>query len=273
MNRKISALAVTFLIIVIVVYLNSISLINIVDLSTGLTVALVALLPQLYAWVLNPYFESNKNHSEKIDRSKTKKSTDEPIIFKQEDEKTAKAINTKPVISSLLPDPDQMDKILIDNKKINDIFFKALEEARSVYHDNQLSGIIIQVIPYQGSVNLYFDFYSNISNKITKFRFDEIDGLRHNLPDKDSHNDYDKVVYTSKLPWEANPMWPLFLSRAYEMVKPLSKHKNTCYHLSANAYSSQPWSISFEDGLTGKEPRIDWDGVGFKIKNFKKSWC
>jgi hypothetical protein len=209
---------------------------------------------------------------------KKRKTSEEKVIldvtFKNEEENGLNEVeqtNGKAIKKSvLLPDNKEIDKLSVTSSFLNDLYGKARLEAIKINDDALLSYFAIQVYPYpnrhfpfiESQVNIYLNFYSKWANKTLHFQYTESDKQLHlKFPYETPRIAQFKRVFI-KVPWQKNPRWMQFLSKAYAKVKPLPISENVCYHLSSFPYNKETcWIVTFEDGL-GKSHVYAWDGKG-----------
>jgi hypothetical protein len=160
----------------------------------------------------------------------------------------------------LLPDPNCIWKLNIDNVLLNELYGQAYGHAVDKYHDAKLSGLAILVHPYfeDTRVSIHFEFYSQWAQRQCTLIIHEIGDMTESVPSKPEAT----AEIFEELPWIRDPNWPQFLRQSCEKVGPLSPALWTHYTLSAYAREEDRWSITFEDGVTGKEFWFYWDGKG-----------
>jgi len=163
----------------------------------------------------------------------------------------------------LLPDPNNVGQLNIDNAFLNERYGQAYARAVNKYHDAKLSSFAISVNPHwDDKVSLHFDFYSQWARRECTFIISEIGDMRESLPDRP------KVAGATfdELPWIRDPSWPQTFKKSCEKVGPLSPARWTNYMFWAKAGEGSPWTISFEDGVTGEESYLHWGGEGKPIE-------
>lgn len=159
----------------------------------------------------------------------------------------------------LLPDPNYMWKLNIDNVLLNELYGQAYGLAVNEYHDAKLSGLGIVVHPYQHDrVSILLDFYSQWARRECTFFISEIRDMTESVPSKPKA----AGATFEELPWIRDPNWQQFLKKACEKARPLSPALKTEYIISADTGENPQWWILFMDGVTGKELGFDWDAKG-----------
>jgi len=254
--RRGTSIIVAAMLFLFVAYLAYSGSIIFPDYWTALAVALTVSALGILYWGFKPRIDRSLKHKKKIQESKTE---------------TTSSLELEKRKSELLPDSRHITKLNIDDNLLDRIYEQAHRTAIDLYHDAQLSHFTIQVYPYTKppSVNIYLDFYSKWANKICKFQYVGLrDELRHTTPDKSARTSSEKNVFDA-LPWKASPQWMQFLHRAYVKIRPLPSVEGTRYHLLADPSIS--WSLCFDDGLSGKEYRFEWDGKGLGESSIKQS--
>jgi len=169
----------------------------------------------------------------------------------------------------LLPDPNYIWKLNIDNTLLTQLCGQAHGLALDKFSDAKLHDMSIQVNPYNDNdrVTVYFEFYSKWADRRIAFYFNER-GNMEELRSYPAEIEADRLVF-NEMPWLRDPDWPDFLRKSCEKVDPLSHDLFTSYHLSTQVQFPPlyelPWTILFEDGVTGKTYRLEWDGKGEPI--------
>lgn len=162
----------------------------------------------------------------------------------------------------LLPDPNCIWKLNIDNVLLNESYGQAYGHAVNKYHDAKLSCLAILVHPYADDrVSIHFSFYSKWADRVSSFGISEVGDIHEFLPDKPAASNFERTTF-DELPWNREQNWLQFLKKSCEKVGPLSPDRWTNYTLSAYPHAESPWLMHFEDGVTGKEIWLDWDGKG-----------
>lgn len=164
----------------------------------------------------------------------------------------------------LLPDPNYIWKLNIDNTLLTELYGQGHGLAITKFHDAKLSGLDIIVYPYrEDRVSIMFSFYSQWGNRECTYIISETRDIKESLPSEPAEF---KATFR-ELPWLQHPNWPQFLRKSCEKVGPLPQADWTIYHLSIYAQASQEalWDVSFEDGVTGKKFNFSWDGKGEPI--------
>jgi len=162
----------------------------------------------------------------------------------------------------LLPDPNNISKLNVDNDLLNELYGQAYSRAVSKYHDAKLSGFAILVDPYSDDrVSIHFDFHSQWAGRECTFMIGEIGDMQESLPNEP----VEREATFDELPWIQEPNWLQFLKKSCERAGPLSPARWSGYILSADAGRDPQWWIYFSDGVTGKKSRFDWDGIGEPI--------
>lgn len=165
----------------------------------------------------------------------------------------------------LLPDPDYIWRLNIDNTLLTELYGQAQGRAITKFHDAKLRDVAILVFPYEKDedrVSVHFGFYSQWADRGCTYIVSEMRDMRESRPDK--LEKWERVTF-DELPWLKDPNWPQFLKKSCEKVEPLSPADWTNYQICAMAWRKPPWSVTFEDGLTGKESNFSWDGKGEPI--------
>jgi hypothetical protein len=129
-------------------------------------------------------------------------------------------IEEEKTTSSLLPDINEIIKLKIDDKFLDQIYEEARSKAVNEYADAQLSYFAVQAFPFNKlpSVNIYFDFYSKWANKTCNFQYSDLTSkLRHFTPNKRAKSDLYKGIF-SDLPWKTSPHFPKALSKTYDKI-------------------------------------------------------
>lgn len=165
----------------------------------------------------------------------------------------------------LLPDSTNISRLNIDNALLNELYGQASGHAVNKYHDAKLNALVILVHPYNPTlgVSIMFYFYSEWANRVCRFHISETQDMHELLPGYPAGGS-DKATF-DELPWLRDQNWPHFLKKSCERVGPLSPNPWTDYMLSAYAFRALHWGITFEDGVTGKRSRFEWDGIGEPI--------
>jgi hypothetical protein len=162
----------------------------------------------------------------------------------------------------LLPDPNNISRLNVDNDLLNELYGQAYGGAVSKYHDAKLSGFAILVYPYSDDrVSIHFEFHSQWAGRKCTFMIGEIGDMKESLPNEP----VEREATFDELPWIQNPNWPQFLKKSCEKVGPLPSAPQTNYILSADAYRERQWRLLSKDGVTGKMSDFDWDGIGEPI--------
>lgn len=159
-----------------------------------------------------------------------------------------------------LPDPSSIWKLNIDNVLLNELYGQAYSRAVSRYHDAKLSGFAILVYPYSGDrVSIHFEFCSQWAGRQCTLMISEIGAMEESFP----HGPIELGATFDELPWIQCPSWPEFLRLSCEKARPLPPADWSGYVLAVEGKFR--WSISFEDGVTGEESWLYWDGKGEPI--------
>ena len=181
----------------------------------------------------------------------------EGLVEKQKEARKRKRV--------LLPDPNYIGRLNIDNTLLTELYGQAQGRAITKFHDAKLRDVAILVSPYQEGedrVSLHFGFYSQWADRGCTYIVSEMSDIRESHPDK--LEKWERATF-DELPWLKDPNWPQFLKKSCEKVEPLSPAYWTNYQISAMVWRKPPWSVTFEDGLTGKESSFLWDGKGEPI--------
>ena len=162
----------------------------------------------------------------------------------------------------LLPDSNCIWELNIDNVLLNELYGQAYGLAVNKYHDAKLSHLAILVYPYlDDRVSIQFSFYSKWADRVSTFVISEIGDIYELLPDKPAAAKFERTTF-DELPWNREQNWMQFLKKSCEKVGPLSPDSWTHYMLLALSGAGHHWSMSFKDGVTGKESWLNWDGKG-----------
>ena len=246
------------------------------DFWTGISIALVTLTLGVLYWGFKPRID--KFFTKERDFQKDKTAT--PLLKEEESPKneliqteTEPSKEKKISRRGLLADTEDISKLDIENDFLDQIYGQAHNQAIHIYYDAQLSHFIIQVWPFAevgANVNIYFDFHSKWVDKTCSFRYSDANPqVEHSLPDMPAKSDFDRRSF-AKLPWKESPQWIHFLNRAYIKIKPLVPASKTRYHLSAGAYNSPSWRLTFDDGFTGNDFVFEWNGKGLDENSIKQ---
>jgi hypothetical protein len=270
MRRVVSIIVAVILFLLIVCLAFSGSIVW-SDYFTGLAIALTTIILGVLYWGFKPQIHGFFKKNEKLERAEIKT---EP---KTETVRTETNISERKESrkSALLPDNTEITKLNVNEELLDEIYEQAYSQVIETYHDAKLSHLAIQVFPFREffpNINIYFTFYSKSANKNAKFRYSEFQSqVEHITPDKRVRIDYDREVFAD-LPWKESPEWTQFLKRAYVRLNPISPNENSNYNISARAYSQDfPWTVTFEDGYSGEESRVYWNGKGLDENSMKYS--